>query len=413
MGRGADRVTELGMQGNPEAVVIGAGPAGLMAAEILGRAGVSTLVVEAKPSLGRKLLMAGKSGLNLTKDDPVEPFLAAYGDAADWLGPMLRDFGPDQVQQWARGLGQSLFTGSTGRVFPEAMKASPLLRAWLARLEGLGVSWRTRWRWTGWGDGGLGFDTPAGPLCLRPRVTVLALGGASWARLGSDGAWAGLLAEQGVELAPFAPSNVGLLVEWSPVMRARFGAPIKGVRFDAGGLSSRGEAVISSRGLEGGGLYPLTPALRSGAPLTVDLLPDLTVETVAERLGRPRRKTSLSNHLRKTLKLDPVRMALVMEFSRPLPESPQTLAQRLKELPIHHAGLRPMDEAISTAGGVTAAALDADLMLRAQPGVYCAGEMLDWEAPTGGYLLTGCLATGRWAGRAAAARIKGAGDQPI
>ncbi|MGE4328242.1 MAG: TIGR03862 family flavoprotein, partial [Pseudodonghicola sp.] len=357
------------------------------------------------PSLGRKFLMAGKSGLNLTKDEPFEPCLAAYGGSAGWLAPMLRAFGPEQVQDWARGLGQTVFTGSTGRVFPEAMKASPLLRAWLARLEGLGVTWRTRWRWTGWQGEALAFDTPEGAVNLRPEVVVLALGGASWSRLGSDGAWAGQLAAQEVALAPFAASNVGLRVDWSAMMRARYGSPIKGVRFSAGGLSSRGEAVISDRGLEGGGLYPLTPALRSGAPLTVDLLPDLSLEVVAERLARPRGKTSLSNHLRKALKLDPVRMALVMEFGRPLPESAVALARRLKALPIHHSGLRPMEEAISTAGGVRRAALDADLMLTALPGVYCAGEMLDWEAPTGGYLLTGCLATGRWAGRAAAARL--------
>ena len=398
-------MTELAAEDNPRAVVIGGGPAGLMAAEMLGRAGVSCLIAEAKPSLGRKLLMAGKSGLNLTKDEPIEPFLAAYGGAAGWLAPMLRDFGPDQVQDWARGLGQVVFTGSTGRVFPEAMKASPLLRAWLARLEGLGVTWRTRWRWTGWQGESLAFDTPDGAVALRPEVVVLALGGASWSRLGSDGAWAGQLAAQEVALAPFAASNVGLRVEWSAMMQARFGSPIKGVRFSAGGLSSRGEAVISDRGLEGGGLYPLTPALRSGAPLTVDLLPDLSLEVVAERLARPRGKTSLSNHLRKVLKLDPTRMALVMEFGRPLPDSAVGLARKLKALPIHHAGLRPMEEAISTAGGVRRAALDADLMLTALPGVYCAGEMLDWEAPTGGYLLTGCLATGRWAGRAAAARL--------
>jgi uncharacterized flavoprotein (TIGR03862 family) len=269
----------------------------------------------------------------------------------------------------------------------------------------LGVTWRTRWRWTGWQGEALAFDTPDGAVALRPEVVVLALGGASWSRLGSDGAWAGQLAAQEVALAPFAASNVGLRVEWSAMMQARFGSPIKGVRFSAGGLSSRGEAVISDRGLEGGGLYPLTPALRSGAPLTVDLLPDLSLEVVAERLARPRGKTSLSNHLRKVLKLDPTRMALVMEFGRPLPDSAVGLARKLKALPIHHAGLRPMEEAISTAGGVRRAALDADLMLTALPGVYCAGEMLDWEAPTGGYLLTGCLATGRWAGRAAAARL--------
>ena len=398
-------VTGQGAGDRPRAVVVGGGPAGLMAAEVLGRAGIPVLLAEAKPSLGRKLLMAGKSGLNLTKDEPFDEFLRAYGAAADWLRPMLERFGPAEVQDWARTLGQEVFTGSTGRVFPQVMKASPLLRAWLARLDGLGVRRRSRWRWTGWDGAALAFDTPEGAVGVSPEVTVLALGGASWARLGSDGAWAPLLAARGVELAPFAPANAGLCVQWSEPMRARFGLPLKGVRFRAGRLSSRGEAVISGRGLEGGGIYPLTPALREGAALTVDLLPDLGREAVLARLSRPRGKASLSTHLRKALRLDPARLALLQEFGRPLPADPSELARLIKALPIRHAGLRPMDEAISTAGGVARAALDDDLMLRALPGTYCAGEMLDWEAPTGGYLLTACLASGRWAGRAAATRL--------
>lgn len=388
-----------------DAVVIGAGPAGLMAAEELGRAGCRVLVAEAKPSAARKFLMAGKSGLNLTKDEPFAQLITRYGAAADWLAPMVRAFDAQGVQDWARGLGSELFTGSTGRVFPRVMKASPLLRAWLARLERSGVQIRTRWRWAGWPESAphaLQFDTPQGRQQAAARVVVLALGGASWARLGSDGAWAEDLAQQGIELAPFKPANAGLLVQWSDHMAAHFGQPLKGIALQAGGMSSRGEAVISQRGLEGGGVYSVSSAVREGAPLHLDLLPDLSEAEVIRRLSRPRGKASLANHLRKVLKLGAARMALLQEFARPLPQDPADLAALAKALPVRHAGLRPMDEAISTAGGVRRAALDADLMLKARPGTFCAGEMLDWEAPTGGYLLTGCLATGRWAGRAAA-----------
>ena len=386
-----------------EALVVGAGPAGLMAAEELARAGRAVLVAEAKPSVARKFLMAGKSGLNLTKAEPFARVLDAYGAAADPLRPMLEGFGPEEVMRWAEGLGQPLFTGSSGRVFPEAMKASPLLRAWLARLDGLGVARRVRWRWTGWEGAALRFETPAGPRLIEAGRTVLALGGASWARLGSDGAWAPWLAAKGVPVAPFTPSNAALRVEWSAHMARHFGRPAKPLALSAGGRRVRGEAVISARGLEGGGLYPLTPELRSGAPLFLDLAPDLELGEVARRLARPRGKASLSNHLRRALRLDPVRQALLMEFARPLPSAPGALSALVKALPVAHAGLASLDEAISTAGGVRWEGLDAGLGLRALPGVWCAGEMLDWEAPTGGYLLTACLATGRWAGRAAAA----------
>ncbi|NIY95755.1 TIGR03862 family flavoprotein [Salipiger sp. HF18] len=386
------------------ALVIGGGPAGLMAADALLSAGVPVLLAEAKPSVGRKFLMAGKSGLNLTRAQPFGPFLAAYGGAEAALRPMLAEFTPETVQDWAAGLGQTTFAGSTGRVFPTAMKASPLLRAWLERLEGMGLDRRTRWRWTGWEGGAVCFDTPEGPQRLTPPVTVLALGGASWARLGSDGAWAGLLADEGIKVAPFQPANAGLCVDWSEHMAPHFGTPLKGIALAAGPLTSRGEAVISARGLEGGGLYPLSPALREGAPLHIDLAPDLSAGELAQRLGRPRGKQSLSNHLRKVLKLSPAARALLMECARPLPDDPARLAATVKALPVPHKGLRPMDEAISTAGGVPFAALDEALMLRARPGTYCAGEMLDWEAPTGGYLLTACLATGLWAGRHAALR---------
>ncbi len=378
------------------AVVIGGGPAGLMAAGALAEAGLAVTVVDAKPTLGRKFLMAGKSGLNLTKDEPEAAFVAVYGDRAPALQAALAAFGPAQMQDWARGLDQPVFTGSSGRVFPVAMKASPLLRAWLGRLAAQGVAFRTRWRWTGW-DNGLTFDTPDGPQVLTPDVTVLACGGASWARLGSDGAWAGWVGP----VAPFAPSNVGLHVAWSSHMAPHYGQPLKSVTLRAGGLASRGEAMISTRGLEGGGLYPLSPALRNGARLYLDLAPDLNIDALRARLARARPGDSVGNRLRKA-GLDAVKVALVLECARPLPAD---VAPLLKSLPLPHLGLRPLDEAISTAGGLRFDALDDGLMLRDRPGMFAAGEMLDWDAPTGGYLLTACMATGLWAGQHAAAFV--------
>ena len=383
-----------------DALVIGAGPAGLTAAEELARAGRQVLIAEAKPSPARKFLMAGKSGLNLTQDEPLPALTAEYREAAPWLAPMLTAFGPDEVQDWVRALGQEVFTGSSRRVFPVAMKASPLLRAWLRRLDGMGVQLRTRWRWTGFGDGGLRFDTPEGPQVLSPAVTVLALGGASWARLGSDAAWVPWLAQQGVSIAPWQPANMGFRMEWSAHMARFFGAPVKGAVLCAGSQRQRGEFVISARGLEGGGIYAVSRALREGAPLSLDLLPDLTADQITVRLGRARSGETLSNRLRK-LGLSPAAVALVQEFARPLPDG-AALAALLKALPVPHAGPRPLDEAISVAGGIRAEALTDGLELRALPGFFACGEMLDWEAPTGGYLLTACLATGRWAGRAAA-----------
>ncbi|WP_170329512.1 TIGR03862 family flavoprotein [Ruegeria arenilitoris] len=385
-----------------QAVVIGAGPAGLMAAEELATAGHDVLVAEAKPSVARKLLMAGKSGLNLTKDEPFETLLQAYGEASDWLCPMLAGFDAADVQDWARELGQEVFTGSTGRVFPTVMKASPLLRAWLRRLEGAGVQINTRWRWQGWDGDALLFETADGQKNITPGVTVLALGGASWARLGSDGHWAQTLQAKGVDLAPFAPANSALSVDWSRHMQPHFGAALKSVRWMAGNLESRGEATISAKGLEGGGLYSLTPALREEVPLFVDLVPDLSDEALRVRLSSKKSKTTLSQWLKKSLHLPPQKVALFHEMAKAgsLPQA--QWGDVLKRLPIRHTGLCPMDEAISTAGGVRQSALDDGLMLTAMPGVFCAGEMLDWEAPTGGYLLTACMATGIWAGRSAA-----------
>ena len=383
------------------ALVIGAGPAGLMAAEMLCAAGHAVTVCEAKPSVGRKFLMAGKSGLNLTKDEGIDDLLPQFAEAANPMCEMLRAFDARSVQDWARGLGQEVFTGSTGRVFPVAMKASPLLRAWLARLAAAGATFRTNTRWRGWDGQVAVFDGSAGREVIEADVTVLALGGASWARLGSDGRWAEILAAEGVALAPFAPANVGIEIAWSAHMLAHQGAALKGIGLRAGDLGSRGEAVIARSGLEGGGIYEVSRGLREGHPLEVDLLPDLSLAEVAGRLARPRGKASLSTHLRKTLRLDPVKIALAQEVARPLPQAEDALAGLLKGLRIMPQGLRPMDQAISVAGGVRFDALTEGLMLKARPGVFCAGEMLDWEAPTGGYLLTGCLASGRWAGRAA------------
>lgn len=381
----------------PDACVIGGGPAGLAAAEVLAEAGHRMLVADAMPSVGRKLLMAGKSGLNLTKAED----RAVFGEAFAPGHPSLTGFGPEDVVRWAEGLGQEIFTGSTGRVFPVAMKASPLLRAWLARLTDLGVTVRTRWRWTGWDEDALTFDTPEGRRKLSVGVTVLALGGASWRCLGSDGAWASILSKAGVDVAPFRPANMGFEVDWSPYMAPHLGTPVKGTRLVAGDLTSRGEWVVSARGIEGGGIYEVSRAVREGATLTVDLMPDVSVEEVSRRLSKSRGKQSLANHIRKTLGLDSLRRALLLEFGRTLPEG-ETLAALIKALPIRHIGPRPLDEAISVAGGVSWSAVGTHLMLKAKPGTFVAGEMLEWEAPTGGYLITGCLATGRHAGMGAA-----------
>ena len=390
------------------ALVIGAGPAGLMAAEALGAAGVKVLVCEARPTVARKFLMAGKSGLNLTKDEALEPFLRKI--SAEWLRPIVGSFGPEAVQDWARGLGQEMFTGSSGRVFPVGMKASPLLRAWLARLASQGVEIRTRWRWQGFADppgpAAFRFATPDGLRLLAPGATILALGGASWPRLGSDAAWVPWLAERGVRIAPFRPANMGFAVNWSERMHRHFGQPVKGCALSAGTETVRAEFVISARGIEGGGIYALSAAVRDGAQLTLDLAPDRPRASLAERLARPRGRDTVSNHLRKAAGLDAPRLALLQEWGRPLPDAPDALAALIKRLPVRHTGPRPLAEAISSAGGVCRESLAGDLELAALPGTFAAGEMLDWEAPTGGYLLTACLATGRHAGSAAAARLR-------
>jgi hypothetical protein len=364
-----------------------------MAAEELAKAGRRVVICEGKSSAARKFLMAGKSGLNITKAQALPAFAAAY--QSPHMAPFLDEFGPEAVMGWCNQLGAEVFTGSSGRVFPKAMKASPLLRAWLARLAGMGVELRSRWRWVGFDDG-FAFDTPQGRTVLRPTVTVLALGGASWARLGSDAAWVPWLADKGVQISPFQPANMGFSVDWSPHMAKTFGQAVKGVALCVGKRRERGEFIISAKGVEGGGIYAVSRDLREGGSLTLDLMPDVAKDEVALRLSAMRPSETLANRLRK-LGLSAPALALVMEFGRTM-----ALLQAVKALPIPLGPPRPMDEAISVAGGVAFAGVTQDLELRAVPKTYVCGEMLDWEAPTGGYLLTGCLATGRWAGRAAA-----------
>lgn len=375
--------------------MIGGGPAGLAAAEVLLAHGVRVLLVDQKPSLARKFMMAGKSGLNLAKDEPLEALQAAVN--CPELNPILAEFDSQAVKAWAQGLGQEVFTGSSGRVFPVAMKASPLLRAWRARLAAIEV--RTRWRWVGFEGDAQRFDTPDGPRVIRAKATVFAPGGKSWARLGADGAWAGAFADQALPLAPFEPANIGVSVPWSSHMERYFGAPIKTVALSCGGRRETGEFVISRRGLEGSLIYALSPQIRTGAPLILHAKPGMNEAQVIERLRARPAKETLSNTLRKALGIAGPLAALLQEFGRPLRYD---FTKKIIALQMIHAGPRDIDEAISVAGGLRWDALDAQLMLRAKPGVFCAGEMLDWEAPTGGYLITTCLATGRWAGRAAA-----------
>ena len=380
--------------------IIGAGPSGLMAAEALAKAGARVVVHERMPSVGRKLLMAGRGGLNLTHSEDPASFLTRYGGAAERIAPWLDAFSRDDLIAWVEGLNQPIFTGSSGRVFPKAMKASPLLRAWLARLQELGVEIRTRSRWIGWREGALVFATPDGERIEHPAATVLALGGASWPRLGSDGAWVPTLEGEGVGVAPLVPANAGFDVAWSDVLIERFaGAVLKPATLTFGDREVRGELVVTRYGVEGGAVYALSAALREAvardgsAILTVDLRPDLSEAALAERLARPRGKDSMTNHLRKAGGLSPVAVAILREIGD-IPPGFEKLAKRIKAIRLRLTGVQGLERAISTAGGVRFEALDPSLMLSARPGVFVAGEMIDWEAPTGGYLLQASLASG-------------------
>ena len=386
-----------------DVLVVGAGPAGLMAAEQAAQAGMRVAVAEAMPSPARKFLMAGKSGLNLTKAEKPEAFLQ-YFDAISSLKPILSEFGPDEVIGFAEGLGQEVFTGSTGRVFPTRMKASPLLRAWLARLDALGVVLLRRHRWVGPLTPHTQhlFETPKGKVPLTAGALILALGGASWARLGSDGAWQRAVVAAGLPIAPMQASNVGMQRAWSAHMQPFFGQPVKNVELTVAGQRSRGEFVITQSGVEGGAIYALGRMLRQTPLVQIDFAPQLSVQVLRAMISNRKPKDSLGNFLRKSVKLDATKRALLFELTRPMPRDTEGLVTAIKAAPLTLAGSRPIDEAISTAGGLSWEALTAELMLKDVPGVFCAGEMLDWDAPTGGYLITACLATGRWAGRAAA-----------
>ncbi len=383
--------------------VIGGGPAGLMAAEVLAQAGQAVTVFDQMPSVGRKLLMAGRGGLNLTHAEALPVFLSRYGAAGERLAAVIEAFPPAALIDWCHGLGQTTFVGSSSRVFPVAMKASPLLRAWLRRLDGLGVGVRVRHRWTGWDDdGALAFATPSGVELVRPDAAVLALGGASWPRLGSDAGWVGLL--PGV-VAPFRPANCGFLVEWSAHLRERFaGQPLKRIALRFGAERVAGEAVLTAAGIEGGAVYALSARLRDAiaadgaVTILIDLRPDLDEAVLAKRLAEPARGQSLANVLRKAAGLQPVAIGLVQEVLHSGGDRPD-LAGLIKRLPVRLVGTAGLGRAISSAGGVRWDSVDDRLMLRDRPGVFAAGEMLDWEAPTGGYLLQGCFSSGVAAAR--------------
>jgi uncharacterized flavoprotein (TIGR03862 family) len=398
----------------PGVAIVGGGPAGLMASDVLADAGARVTIYDQMPAVGRKLLLAGRGGLNLTHNEPLDKFLRRYGHAEPHIRPAIDAFSPDELRAFSAELGQPTFIGTSGRVFPRAMKASPLLRAWLRRLAAMGVTFKLRHRWRGWDEGGrLLFDTADGVTAIAVDASVLALGGASWPKLGSDGAWVAALEDSGIAVTPLRPANCGFLVDWSAIFRDRFeGQPLKRIALSFGGRSARGEAVITGKGLQGGGLYALSNVLREAvashghAVLLIDLLPDRSATALEQKLRAPRNKQSLANVLRKTFSLSPVAIGLLQEAavasSTRLSEvAPEALAGLIKAVPVRLVGVEAIARAISTAGGVTFDEVDGRFMLRRRPGTFVAGEMLDWEAPTGGYLLQACFATGAAAGRGA------------
>jgi uncharacterized flavoprotein (TIGR03862 family) len=415
---------------HPQSVaVIGGGPAGLMAAEALIGGGLRVDLLDAMPSVGRKFLLAGKGGMNLTHAEAAEPFLSRYGTRRAQIAPLLEGFGPQALRDWVHGLGIDTFVGSSGRVFPADMKAAPLLRAWLHRLRAAGVNFHMRHRWLGWDDSEDGrihhFDTPHGNRSIRADAVVLALGGGSWARLGSDGAWVPLLEKQGVAVTPLRPSNCGFDVNWSEYFHTRFaGQPLKAVvasLTDAAGRTDRrqGDLVITGTGVEGGLIYALSAPIRDQiaaagtAAVQLDLMPGKTLQRLVEEIAHPRGSRSLSSHLQSRAGIAGVKAGLLREL---VPKQdftdPMRLAAAIKALPLQLIAPRPLDEAISSAGGVSFDALDEKLMIRSIPGIFCAGEMLDWEAPTGGYLLTACFASGRSAGQGALAWLESIAERP-
>ena len=384
---------------NKKILIVGGGPAGLMAADFASRSGVEVTLADSMPTFGRKFLMAGKSGLNLTMHEDDVTFQTRIIHNNTTIEKALEEFGPIEVIEWANSLGIKTFVGSTGRVFPTEMKASPLLRNWISRLDELGVSRQNRWKLKSISNKVATFETPQGLLNKSADGIVLALGGASWPKLGSNGDWKSLF--DPAELESFQASNCSFIVKWSIKMSKYFGQPLKSIKLSAGSQSSRGEIIISQKGIEGGGIYSLSAQLKKGEDLILDLLPDWDNDKILKLLTIPWGKSSSSNILRKRLKLEPIKQAILREFAMDVFKEPALLTKSIKSLKIPLNGTGPIKTAISTSGGVKMGSIDENFMLRSRPGVFCAGEMLDWDAPTGGYLITTCLATGRMAGKRA------------